>query len=67
MRILGIDPGYGITGYSIIDYAIESEDKLIVLTSGADLKPEQLKLARNKKVNIIKTNYKTNKDNYNHL
>ena len=20
MRILGIDPGYGITGYSIIDY-----------------------------------------------
>ena len=32
MRILGIDPGYGITGYSIIDY-IGNKFKLI--TSGA--------------------------------
>lgn len=32
MRILGIDPGYGITGYSIIDY-IGNRFKLI--TSGA--------------------------------
>ena len=32
MRILGIDPGYGITGYSIIDY-IGNKFKLIA--SGA--------------------------------
>ncbi len=32
MRILGIDPGYGITGYSVIDY-IGNKFKLI--TSGA--------------------------------
>ncbi len=32
MRILGIDPGYGITGYSIIDY-IGNKFKLI--SSGA--------------------------------
>lgn len=34
MRILGIDPGYGITGYSIVDY-IGNKFKLI--TSGAVL------------------------------
>ena len=32
MRILGIDPGYGITGYSIIDYigngAIKTDAKM---------------------------------------
>lgn len=34
MRILGIDPGYGITGYSIVDY-IGNKFKLV--TSGAVL------------------------------
>ena len=41
--------------YSIIDYAISSGVKLIILTSGEEVKNEQLKLAREKKVNIIKT------------
>ena len=43
--------------YSIIDYAIESGVKLIILTSNAEIKPEQLKMARSKKVNIIRTNH----------
>ena len=34
MRILGIDPGYGITGYSIVDY-VGNKFKLIM--SGAVL------------------------------
>ena len=41
--------------YSIIDYAISSKVKLIILTSDEDLIPEQLKLARQNKVNIIRT------------
>lgn len=41
--------------YSIIDYAIESGVKLIILTSGEEVKAEQLKLAKAKKVNIITT------------
>ena len=32
MRILGIDPGYGITGYSVIDYV---GNKFKLVTSGA--------------------------------
>ena len=32
MRILGVDPGYGITGYSIIDYV---GNKFSLITSGA--------------------------------
>lgn len=32
MRILGIDPGYGITGYSIIDYV---GNKFRLIASGA--------------------------------
>ena len=36
MRILGVDPGYGITGYSIIDY-IGNKFKLIA--SGAITTP----------------------------
>ena len=32
MRILGIDPGYGITGYSVIDYV---GNKFKLITSGA--------------------------------
>ena len=43
--------------YSIIEYAIESKVKLIVVTNGESLKPEQLKMAKNNKVNIIKTKH----------
>lgn len=32
MRILGIDPGFAITGYSIIDYI---GNKFTLITSGA--------------------------------
>ena len=32
MRILGIDPGFAITGYSIIDYV---GNKFSLITSGA--------------------------------
>ena len=39
MRILGIDPGYGITGYSVIDY-IGNKFKLI--TSGAIKTPANM-------------------------
>jgi len=41
--------------YSIIDYAISSGVKLIILTSNQEVQPEQLKLARNNKINIIRT------------
>ena len=34
MRILGIDPGYGITGYSIVDYV---GNKFKLITRGAVL------------------------------
>ena len=43
--------------YSIIEYAIESKVKLIVVTNGESIKPEQLKMAKNNKVNIIKTKH----------
>ena len=39
MRILGVDPGYGITGYSIIDY-IGNKFKLIA--SGAITTPAKM-------------------------
>lgn len=50
-----------ITGnrYSIIEYAVASRVKLIIVTDGLEIKPEQLKQARLNKVNIIKTNYTT--------
>lgn len=41
--------------YSIIEYAIESKVKLIILTNNADIKPEHLEIAKNNKVNIIRT------------
>ena len=43
--------------YSIIEYAIASKVKLIVLTNNENVKPDQLKLARANKVNIIKTKH----------
>lgn len=50
-----------ITGnrYSIIEYAVKSKVKLIVVTNNLEIKNEQLKLARANKVNIIRTKYST--------
>ena len=39
MRILGIDPGYGITGYSIIDY---EGNHFKLITSGAITTPAKM-------------------------
>ena len=39
MRILGIDPGYGITGYSIIDYI---GNKFRLIASGAIKTPANM-------------------------
>ena len=43
--------------YSIIEYATKSKIKMIIVTNDSELKPEQLKLARANKVNIIKTKH----------
>ena len=50
-----------ITGnrHSIIEYAIMSKVKLIIVTNDLDIKPEQLKIARKNKINIIRTKYST--------
>lgn len=41
----------------VLDYAIDSKTKLIILVGGRELTPEQIELAKLKKVNIIYTNY----------
>ncbi len=43
--------------YSIIEYAIASKVKLIVVTNNENVKPDQLKLAKANKVNIIRTKH----------
>ena len=43
--------------YSIIEYAVMSKVKLIIITNGVDIKEEHLEMARNNKVNIIRTNH----------
>lgn len=43
--------------YSIIEYAIKCHIKLIIVTNNQELKEEQLTLAKENKVNIIKTSY----------
>lgn len=50
-----------ITGnrYSILDYAIKSKVRLIVVTCDLELDEEQIEKARQNKVNIIKTKYST--------
>ena len=50
-----------ITGnrYSIIEYAVKSKVKLIVVTNNLEVKQEQLELAKANKVNIIKTSHST--------
>ena len=45
--------------HSVIEYAINSGVKLIVVVGGNNIKDEHLELAREKKVNIIKTDYDT--------
>ena len=45
--------------YSIIEYAATSKVKLIIITNGVEIKPEHLEIAKNNKVNIIRTNHKT--------
>lgn len=50
-----------ITGnrHSIIEHAITSKVKLIIMTKDLEVKPEHLELARENKVNIIKTKHST--------
>ena len=58
MRILGIDPGFAITGYSIIDY-IGNKFKLItsgaVLTKAGESFPQRLLKLNNELEEIIDT------------
>ena len=42
--------------HSIIEYAIQNHAKLIILTGNAEIHEEHLQLAKENKVNIIKTN-----------
>ena len=43
--------------HSIIEYAINSKVKLVILSGNANIKEEHLELARKNKVNIIRTKY----------
>ena len=45
--------------HSIIEYAIEKNVKMIILTGDSKIKDEHLKLAKEKKINIISTKYNT--------
>ena len=45
--------------HSIIEYAINSKVKLIVITGDREIKEEHLELAKKNKVNIIKSSYNT--------
>ena len=62
MRILGIDPGFAITGYSIIDY-IGNKFKLVtsgaILTKDRESFPQRLLKLNNSLEEIIET-YKPN-------
>ena len=43
--------------YSIIEYAATSKVKLIIITNGVEIKPEHIEIAKQNKVNIIRTKY----------
>lgn len=43
--------------YSIIEYAVMSKVKLIIITNGVEIKEEHLEIAKNNRVNIIRTKY----------
>ena len=45
--------------YSIIEYAIMSKVKLLIITNAEEIKPEHLELAKQNKVNIIRTKYQS--------
>lgn len=45
--------------HSIIEYAIESKVKMLIITGGNQMKDEHLKRAKENKVNIIKTDLNT--------
>lgn len=45
--------------HSIIEYAINSGSKLVIVTGGHEIKPEHIELAKKNKVNIIITPYQT--------
>ena len=45
--------------HSIIEYAVNSRVKLIVVTGDHEIKEEHLKIAKKNKVNIIKSSYNT--------
>lgn len=45
--------------HSIIEYAIDKNVKMIILTGGSQIKEEHLKFAKEKHINIISTNYNT--------
>ena len=43
--------------HSIIEYAVNSGVKLIILTGNSQIKDEHIEIAKNNKVNVIKTDY----------
>ncbi len=45
--------------HSVIEYAVKSKVKLIILTNNCNIKEEHLELAKQNKVNIIRTPYDT--------
>lgn len=45
--------------HSIIEYAIEKNVKMILLTGNCQIKPEHLEIAKGKNINIIGTKYNT--------
>ncbi len=45
--------------HSVIEYAVNNNARLIILTGSSDIKPEHLEIAKKNKVNIIKTAYDT--------
>lgn len=45
--------------HSLIEAAIESKIKLLIIVGNLEIKPEHIELAKENKVNIIRTNYDT--------
>lgn len=45
--------------HSVIEYAVNNKARLIILTGGSNIKPEHIEIAKQNKVNIIKTDYDT--------
>lgn len=45
--------------HSVIEYAVESGVKMIIIVGGGDIKSEHIEIAKKNGVNIIRTNYDT--------